>query len=73
MPGHRSIVGADVHAALRHLGPPDADPDLLEAWVGEDDVFGSLEELEAACPPERVGLTSGAYASLFGPLFGEFE
>jgi hypothetical protein len=73
MPGHRLITGADVHAALRHLGPPDADPDLLEAWVGEDEVFGSLEELEAACPPERVGLTSGAYASLFGPLFGEFE
>jgi hypothetical protein len=62
-----------VVAALRSLGPPGADPDALAAWVGDDEAFWSLEELERACPPERVGLTSGAYASLFGPLFGEFE
>jgi hypothetical protein len=73
MSGHRSILGCDLHAQLRRFGPPDADPDALEAWVAPDDAFRSLEELEAACPPERVGLTSGAYASLFGPLFGEFE
>jgi hypothetical protein len=73
MPGHRPILGCDLVAALRRFGPPDADPEALEAWVGDDDAFWSLEELETACPPERIGLTSGAYASLFGPLFGEFE
>jgi hypothetical protein len=73
MPGHRHITGADLAAQLRQFGPSDVDPDLFEAWVGEEQAFASLDELQAACPPERVGLTSGAYASLFGPLFGEFE
>jgi hypothetical protein len=73
MPGHRAILGRDVHAALRSFGPPDADADALEAWVGEDDRFLTLDELLAACPPERVGLSEGAYLWLFAPLFGEFE
>jgi hypothetical protein len=73
MPGHRPITGSDVAAQLRRFGPLDADADALEAWVAPEDAFWSLDELEAACPPERLGLTSGAYAWLFGPLFGEFE
>jgi hypothetical protein len=73
MPGHRPILGVDLVAQLRRFGPVDADPSALEAWVAPDDEFRSLEELEAVCPPERLGLTSGAYAWLFGPLFGEFE
>jgi hypothetical protein len=51
----------------------DVDEDAFEAWVEADARFGTLDELEAACPPERVGLTPGAFAALFGPLFGEFE
>jgi hypothetical protein len=73
MPGHRSIRAADLHAQLRAFGPPGADPDLFEACVDEADTFVSLEHLEQACPPERIGLTPGAFAALFGPLFGEFE
>jgi hypothetical protein len=73
MSGHRSIRGADLHAQLRAFGPGGADPGAFEAWVGEDDVFTSIEELAAACPPERIGLTPGAFAALFAPLFGEFE
>ena len=73
MPGHRPIFGRDVHAAMRRFGPEDADPDALEAWVAEDDRFFTLDELLAACPPERVGLSEGAYLWLFAQLFGEFE
>jgi len=36
-------------------------------------VFGDLAELERACPPAAIGVTPGAYATLFAPLFGEFE
>jgi hypothetical protein len=73
MPGHRPIFGADVHAALRRFGPGDYEAELAEAWIDPDATFADLEELEAACPPERLGLSSGAYAGLIGPLFGEFE
>ena len=73
MSGDRPIVGADVHAALRSLGPGAYEADLAEAWIADDDVFNSVEELETACPPERIGLSPGAFAALLGPLFGEFE
>ncbi|MEW6582897.1 MAG: hypothetical protein AB1416_09070 [Actinomycetota bacterium] len=73
MSGHRPIRGADLHAQLRAFGPEGADVDAFEAWVGEDDEFTSLEEVDAACPPERIGLTPGGFAALFGHLFGEFE
>lgn len=67
------VRGVDVIAALRELGPADADPDLLEAWLDPDASFHSLAELERSCPPERIGLSDGAYAAVFAPLFGEFE
>jgi hypothetical protein len=73
MSGDRPIFGADVHAMLRSLGPGAYEADLAKAWIDDDDVFSSVEELEAACPPERIGLSPGAFAALFGPLFGEFE
>jgi hypothetical protein len=73
MSEHRPIFGADVHAILRTLGPGAYEADLAEAWIGDDDVFGSVEELEARCPPERIGLSAGAFHALLGPLFGEFE
>jgi len=73
MPGHRPIFGCDIHAQLRHQGPPDADIGALEAWVDEEDFFYTVDELAAACPPERIGLRPGAFASVFGPLFGELE
>jgi hypothetical protein len=73
MSGDRPIFGADVHAILRSLGPGAYEADLAEAWIGGDDVFSSVEELEAACPPERIGLSPGAFVALLGPLFGEFE
>ncbi|MDX6555755.1 MAG: hypothetical protein QOD86_1950 [Miltoncostaeaceae bacterium] len=73
MPGGRPIHGADVHAAMAHAARPGADAVALRAAVRDDDAFLTLEELAAACPPERIGLAPGAYAALFGPLFGEFE
>lgn len=72
MAGHRPIRGEDLLAQLRRFGPAGADA-RLAAQVSEDDVFISLEDLAAACPPERIGLTPGGFAALFGPLFGEFE
>ena len=60
-------------AALRELGPVDADVSLLEAWLDPEDTFDSLSELERMCPPERIGLSEGAFAAVFAPLFGEFE
>jgi len=73
MAGHRPIRGADLHAQLRAFGPPEADADAFEAWIAADDEFTSLEEVDAACPPERIGLSDGAFAALFAHLFGEFE
>lgn len=67
------ITGADLVAALRELGPVHADPELLEAWIDADASFDSLAEFERECPPERIGLSEGAYAAVFAPLFGEFE
>lgn len=72
MGGPTTVRGDDAHAACRRFGR-DADCTALEAWVAEDDTFTCLEQLEAACPPERIGLSAGAFAALFGPLFGEFE
>ena len=39
---------------------------LLLWWRG-------YAELLRAAPPELLGITSGAHAAVFGPLFGEFE
>jgi hypothetical protein len=75
VPGGRPISGADVRAALVHA--PDhvaeAAGARLAAAVAEEDVFTSFDALAAACPPARIGLSPGAYAALFAPLFGEFE
>jgi hypothetical protein len=73
MSSDRPISGADVHAALRALGPGASQAELAEAWIAEDALFTSVEEIEAHCPPERIGLSSGAFHALLGPLFGEFE
>lgn len=73
MPGGRPIDGRDVRAALRYAGAPRDAEEALRAAVPEDATFATYEELRAACPPERIGLSSGAHAAAFGPLFGEFE
>jgi hypothetical protein len=73
MPGGRVITGRDLQAVLREFGPPGADARALRAAVPDEDVVAGYEELARRCPPERMGLTSGAHAALFGPIFGEFE
>jgi hypothetical protein len=73
MPGGRLIHGRDLQAALRSFGPEGADVEALREAIPDDVAVGSYEELARAAPPERLGLTSGAHAALFGPLFGEFE
>jgi hypothetical protein len=73
VPGGRPILGRDLQAALRSFGPPGADAAALRAAVPDDAPVASYEELLRAAPPGRLGLTSGAHAALFGPLFGEFE
>jgi hypothetical protein len=73
MPGGRQISGRDVHAALVTALPARGDAPALRAAIAPDAVFESYEALVEACPPERAGLTPGAHAALFGPLFGEFE
>lgn len=73
MPGGREISGADVLAAARSLPGARVDEEALRALVDPDDRFPSYDALARACPPGRVGLTSGAHAALFAPLFGEFE
>lgn len=73
MPGGRPISGRDIHAALRYAGAPREAEEALRRAVRPDDLFGSYEELRAACPPESIGLSSGAHAAALGPLFGEFE
>jgi hypothetical protein len=73
MPGGRPILGRDLQAALRSFGPEGGDAAALREAIPDDAAVGSYEELTRAAPPERLGLTSGAHAALFGPLFGEFE
>jgi hypothetical protein len=73
MPGGRAIYGRDLQAALRSFGPEGADGEALREAVPDDAPVASYDELARVAPPERLGLTSGAHAALFGPLFGEFE
>ena len=73
MPGGRPIAGSDVHAALRHARAPRGAERAVVREIPPGRLFDSYEDLRAAVPPERLGLTSGAHAALFGPLFGEFE
>jgi hypothetical protein len=73
MPGGRLVHGRDLQAALRSFGPEGADAEALREAIPDGVAVGSYEELAWAAPPERLGLTSGAHAALFGPLFGEFE
>jgi hypothetical protein len=73
MPGGRPIAGRDVHAALRHAGAPGGAEEAVRREIPPGRLFQSYEELLAAAPPERLGISSGAHAALFGPLFGEFE
>ena len=74
MPGGREISGRDVHAALlTFAGGGRGDLARLRAAVRPDDRFATYEALAAACPAAAIGLTPGAHAAVFGPLFGEFE
>jgi hypothetical protein len=73
MPGGRPIHGRDLQAVLRAFGPEGADAAALREAVPDDAAVGTYEELARRAPPERLGLTSGAHAAVFGPLFGEFE
>ncbi len=66
------VFGCDVRAALERFGSPEA-AGLIGAWLADDDHVETYEELVERCPPERVGLTPGAYVAIVGPLFGEFE
>ena len=71
MPGGRQISGRDLHAALAIAARGDLA--ALREAVAPDDAFDTYEEFAAACPPGRVGLSPGAHAAVFAPLFGEFE
>lgn len=73
MPGGRAIHGRDLQAALAAFGPPGADAAALRAAVPDDVAVAGYDELARAAPPALIGLSSGAHAALFGPLFGEFE
>ena len=57
---------------MERFGSPEA-AGLIGAWLADDDHVETYEELVERCPPERVGLTPGAYVAIVGPLFGEFE
>ena len=69
----RPVRGADVLAALDGFPGIAANREAAAARIRPDAVFDGLEELARACPPEAIGVTPGAYATLFAPLFGEFE
>ena len=69
----RRIGADDLLAQLRHWGPSNTDPAPLERLAASGASVRSLSELEFLCPPERIGLSRGAYVALFSPLFGEFE
>jgi len=73
MPGGRQISGRDVIATMQRFSPGRGDQAALRAVVRPRQRFSSYDELARAVPPERIGLTSGEHAALFGPLFGEFE
>jgi hypothetical protein len=73
VPGGRAILGRDLRAALLAFGGGAGDPEALRAAVPDDAPVGSYEELVRRAPAERLGLSSGAHAAVFGPLFGEFE
>jgi hypothetical protein len=73
MPGGRPILGRDLQAALRAFGPEGADAAALRAAVPDGAAVASYEELVRRAPPDALGISSGAHAALFGPLFGEFE
>jgi hypothetical protein len=67
------VSGADVIAALARFGPDDVDPGLVEARIDPQMRFADEEALERECPPERIGLSEGAYRALLAALFGEAE
>ena len=73
MPGGRSISSRDVIAAMERFGGGRGDPEALRRAMGRGRRFESYEELLRAVPPERIGLSLGAYHATFGALFGEFE
>ena len=73
MDDDRHIRADDLLAQLRHAGPNDADPAPLERLAAAGAHVRSLSEFELLCPPERIGISRGAYVALFSPLFGEFE
>ena len=73
MSADRPISGADVHAVLRTLGPGAYEADLAEAWIAEDDLFSSVEAIEAALPARADRAVTGGVRRPARPLFGEFE
>ena len=73
MPGGRPILGRDLQAALRAFGPAAATPPPCGRRSPTTRPSGATRSWRAPRRPSALGLTSGAHAALFGPLFGEFE
>lgn len=58
---------------MERFGGGRGDVEALRRAVAPGRRFASYDALLAAVPPERIGLTLGAYHAVFGALFGEFE
>ncbi|MEZ5079493.1 MAG: hypothetical protein R2878_02295 [Thermoleophilia bacterium] len=69
----RPVTGADVIGVVRLTATSAEVRERIRRAIPVDLVIPDIETLRQRMPAETVGLTPGAYASLFGPLFGEFE
>lgn len=69
----RPVRGADVAGAAASMPGAAATAARVRALLDPERTFASAADLRRALPPEALGITPGAWATLFDPLFGEFE
>jgi hypothetical protein len=69
----RALTGADVIARARAAGVEPAQARIIAAAIDPAIEISGPEELARVIGPARLGMSSGRWGHVFGPLFGEFE
>lgn len=69
----RPVLGSDVLARARTAGIEEGVCRRIGERLAAGTRVEDLECLGRAIPPAQIGMTPGAWAAVFTPLFGEFE
>lgn len=69
----RPVRGSDVLARATTAGVPEHVCGRIRVRIAPEECVEDLDGLARLIAPDAIGMSPGAWTSVFGPLFGEFE